>query len=276
MICPFGFLLCLHDIVTTISVIGHRQLIQLVASSPLLGNQVDRTECSNHLITRLVILATSPYLLPPLAKSGAGLHQGWIPCARPCLRDDCLCSGSRDAVASLAAWMVLDCLLLFLWDHHTDAWARELTGPVGWGSLGCWASWIEPLHDRLQWLAVAPGLQSGNQLWCCGDSAGPTCMHSREETWNWVRVAASCSKGQIGMEWNLWAWFWVSVFWRTNEFFLCFAEERCLEPWSLPLPQIVQHFNKDLFPSPPIFVLCLCSMVVSQIPLLFGNNITAG
>ena len=38
-----------------------------------------------------------------------------------------------------------------------------------------------------------------------------------------------------------------------NFFFLCFAEERNLEPGSPLFPQIVQHFNKDIFPSPPIF-----------------------
>ena len=40
-------------------------------------------------------------------------------------------------------------------------------------------------------------------------------------------------------------------------FFLCFVEEIGLELGSPQFPQIGQPFNKDLFPSPSIFVLCL-------------------
>ena len=40
-------------------------------------------------------------------------------------------------------------------------------------------------------------------------------------------------------------------------FFLCFVEEIGLELGRPQFPQIGQPFNKDLFPSPSIFVLCL-------------------
>lgn len=44
---------------------------------------------------------------------------------------------------------------------------------------------------------------------------------------------------------------WVSVFWG----FLCFVEERSLEPGGSLLPQTVQHFSEGLFPSPQTFAL---------------------
>lgn len=51
-------------------------------------------------------------------------------------------------------------------------------------------------------------------------------------------------------------------------FFLCFVENIYLEWWSPLLPlNWTTFFFKDLLPSPPIFVLCLCSVASSWIPL---------
>ena len=41
-----------------------------------------------------------------------------------------------------------------------------------------------------------------------------------------------------------------------------------------PLPQTVQHFNKDLLSSPPtfVFITCLCLTAGSRTLFLFGDN----
>ena len=58
------------------------------------------------------------------------------------------------------------------------------------------------------------------------------------------------------MERDLWAWICSSVFLGARGF-LCFPDEIGLELGSL-LPQIMQHFNKDLFlPHQSLFYACV-------------------
>ena len=52
--------------------------------------------------------------------------------------------------------------------------------------------------------------------------------------------------------------FGLQSFWEQMDFFLCFTEKIGLESRCLPFSQIVQYFNKDLFPLLPTFVFGIC------------------
>ena len=69
------------------------------------------------------------------------------------------------------------------------------------------------------------------------------------------------------MEGGFWTLFLVL---RAAGFHLC---EVGVKPGSLLLPQTVQHFNEDLYPSAPTFILYLCSRGWQLNPILFGNVI---
>ena len=161
--------------------------------------------------------------------------------ARSCPRDTWPGGGPQEVVASSATTQIVpDPAPLFLWNL-----------------------WIEPPYTWLQWLAAAPGSWH-RKPWCGNGGVGFTCR--LQGAWSQRTVCLAVpGVGFLGM---------VSGFSLFS--FLCFVEVRSLEPGSSLLPQIVQHLNKDLFPSPSTFVfgICLGLMMGSWTPLLFGNNMT--
>ena len=127
--------------------------------------------------------------------------------------------------------------------------------------------WTEALHDWLQLCAEALDLGVGSCRMEMVVWAGPTDFRGESYSWRAIHLAALGSR-RTDKNKVEWTWFWVSVFWGTKGFFffLCFAEDRSLEPLSYPIPQVGKHFNKELF------VLCLCLVAGSQTPLLFCNT----
>ena len=85
-------------------------------------------------------------------------------------------------------------------------WSGSCPGPWEWEAAAAWQWRCQPLVCTLHGGSLKP-------------ESSP--------------LAVLCSKGQIRMEGALWAWFSFSVFWGTNGFFLCFVEERGLQPGNL-------------------------------------------
>ena len=63
---------------------------------------------------------------------------------------------------------------------------------------------------------------------------------------------------------NFWAWVWICVFLGTREF-LCLEKDVGLEGHALP-PNTGYPIIKNLFPSPPILMLCLYTEAGGQTP----------
>ena len=115
--------------------------------------------------------------------------------------------------------------------------------------------------------ALVPPVEEVTTAW------GWWCWHHTQTPGMEPEAGKLCTyfEEQRRMEREFLAWFWVSVFLETNGFCLCKID---LDSGSFLFPQIVQHLNKDVVPSPPVFGLriCLCLMTDSRTPFLFSNN----
>ena len=143
-----------------------------------------------------------------------------------------------------------DLALLFLWgaEHGPAAGAHARTA----GPWRCLARWTEPLHSWLLWLAAAPGpwLQD-TVAWKwphrpCSQTPG---SHPPSGF-----VFQRIDKGGEGIQGVILGF----SFSGNNIFFLCFAEERSLEPGSSSFFQMVERLNTTFFfPYQPLSSACV-------------------
>ena len=147
---------------------------------------------------------------------------------------------------------------LSLWDLCMEAQARTLPGPGGARPrrkspcmTGC-SSWMLPWASIVGSCSVATAVMALHRL-----QRGRVRLES-----HWL----SSLGPQIRIQGDFYTVFLVL---EVAGFGLC---ELVLEPGSPLIPQIVWNFNKDLFPCPSTFVLCLGLVAGSWTSLLFGNK----